>query len=256
MKIVESEFTYSEYLDYIERTPVVAGTGDSDKRGDPAWYQTGSLQEAIDLARNGWQAGIDALAPEKDLAVIGNTEVRHDIVGSVVDVGAFLSGSPESMIQFVDMTERDRPRLAVYVHLDYTAGVSGAKAMEFCKTVLRELVKLNVTYSLKLTGVFSAHQNGCRADEFIAIKETEQNLVLNNLAFSFHPSFSRRIAFRFLETKTYLASGYGRPTGQTEYEQLCQEHHKRKNSGSQHLIIPGVDAIGSKWTIENLKVKK
>ena len=149
MKREVTEFTYSEFLRYVGNTPRVRSrvTGrihtESEDIHSSEWRQTHNWDEAMDYAKNGWQAGIDQLAVEADLAVQGNTEVRHDIVGSVVDVGAFLSGSPECMVQFVDIQERDREELVVYTQLGYNAGIGGGEAMKFCTKLLRELMKLN-----------------------------------------------------------------------------------------------------------------
>jgi hypothetical protein len=34
-------------------------------------------------------------------------------------------------------------------------------------------------------------------------------MVVNNIAFAFHPSFFRRLWFSIAESKSYLSSGYG-----------------------------------------------
>lgn len=261
MRVVQQEFTYSEFLRYVETEPRVAGRDGISKRseatGETQWFQTDSWAQAMDWAKNGWQAGIDALAAEADLAVGGTTEVRHDIAGSVVDVGAFLSGSPECMVQFVDMQERDREELVVYAQLGYNAGTDGEEALKFSKKLLRELMELNQKYSLKLIGVFSAHQGGSlRTDEFITIKDTYQNLVLNNIAFSYHPSFFRRLWFRYIETKPYRDDGYGRSVDKDEFETVCKEFHGKENPHAKHTIVPSVASLGLDWEIKDLKIKR
>lgn len=260
-RVVQTEFTYSEFLGYVESTPRVAGRGgimkSSEDRDRTEWFQTDSWEQAMDYAKNGWQAGIDALAAEADLAVQGNTEVRHEIVGSTVDVGAFLSGSPECMVQFVDMQERDREELVVYAQLGYNAGTDGGEALKFSKKLLGELVQLNRDYSLKLVGVFSSHQSqSIRSDEFITIKDTYQNFILNSVAFSYHPSFFRRLWFKFIETKDYRDDGYGRSTDGDEFKRLCREYHGKTNPRAKSIIIPSVANIGLRWGIENLEIVK
>lgn len=260
MDVKQTEFTYSEFLRYVESTPRTAGEDgimkSSEGRGRTAWFQTDSWEQAMDYAKNGWQAGIDALAAEADLAVQGNTEVRHEIVGSTVDVGAFLSGSPECMVQFVDMQERDREELIVYTQLGYNMDTDGDEALKFSKKLLGELVQLNRYYSLKLVGVFSSHQSrGIRSEEFITIKDTYQNFVLNNVAFSYHPSFFRRLWFKFIETKDYRNSGYGRSIDGDEFKTTCEKYHAETNPRAKSIIIPSVANIGLKWEIKNLKIK-
>lgn len=259
MRTQVNEFTYSEFIEYVERTRPVVPERASEKKDDTQWSGTPSFEQAIQYAKYGWEAGIAELAVELDMAVIGNTEVRHDIVGSSVDVGAFLSGSPECMVQYIDMQERERDEVVVYVQLGYNAGVEGPTALKFTKTLLRELVKLNQKYSLKLIGVISTYHSGSRlrTHEYITVKDTYQNLVLNNLAFAFHPSFFRRLWFRFLETKKYWATGYGQAVEEREAEKDISIQHAKIAPHAKHIYIPSVADVGPDWVItKKLNVKK
>jgi len=78
--VKQQQFTYSEFIRYVETEPRVAGRDGISKRseatGETQWFQTDTWAQAMDYAKNGWQAGIDALAAEADLAVGGVTEVR------------------------------------------------------------------------------------------------------------------------------------------------------------------------------------
>lgn len=257
------DLTYDSFLTYVETTNRVKSTKTgkiytaSDKSTTDEWTQTESLEQALHYARKGWDAGIKQIEVEKDLIISGAIEAHHSISGSAVDVGAYLSGSPENMIQFVDLAEREREELVVYCQLTYAAWVEGDKAMRDTITLLKELQKLNAKYSLRLVGVFASKQNKVYEEVYILIKDTYQNIVINNLAFAYHPSFFRRIWFRFAETKPYLdGDGYGAPYDPEEYVQACLSKHKEQNPRAKHLIIPSPADLPEKWTIENLKVKK
>lgn len=255
----KSEFTYSSLVRYIQETPRVssklAGMEKESESGSQKWTQTKSLQEAIDLATNGWESGIKKLASELELAVSGNMEVQHNIVGSIVDVGAYLSGSPECMIEFIDMVERDKPELTMYVGLTYHGGIDGEDALKYAMKVIETVVMFSKDYDIKLVGAFCSQQGDIYDTQFITIKDTYQNLVLNNLAFAFHPSYFRRIWFRYIETKDYRAYGYGRPADYNMLKTTCLEHCGKTGSKKRVVILPSIQHQGLNWNPKDVKIE-
>lgn len=250
---VFSDFGYSEFVDYALNTKRVIGSDGiitkSSEENDFDFTGTYSMEEAIKFARYGWDSGIKEMNLEKELLIDGQFECYNSIVGSSVDVGAYLSGNPECMIQFVDKIERDRPELTIYTMLSYNAGKRQSDALEYAKRVLKIIVNANKEYSVKLVGVFTQYHSSKNVDaiDFITIKDFYQNLVLNNLAFSFHPSFFRRIWFRYVETKPYRSWGYGQPFEESKYRNEIKIYHNKSNK-SKAWVLPTFQDHNNNWS--------
>lgn len=218
-------FTYRSFIDVDKIPRVIDKTGTiqkSSEEGDEHFTGTKDYNEAVYLARYGWDAGIKELKEFLDkLDVQGTTNMVHNIVGSVVDVPAYLSGSPENMIEFVDKIEREKPKAVIYVPLSYNCDVAVDRALEYSKRVLQVLAELNPKYELKIIGFYAGmyDQSDTHNYTFIALKEFGEPFIINNFAFAVHPSYFRRIKFRFMETLSYNELGYGRSFRSIEKEQ-------------------------------------
>lgn len=251
-KLIVSEFGYSEFVDYALNTERVKGEDGISKSSETNRKQftgTENFEEAVRLARYGWDAGIKEMELERDLIVSGQVEVIHSVVGASVDVGSYLSGNPECMFEYVDRVERDKPDLTIYTMLTYSGFNDQKDALQYAKKILNIIAKANVSYNVKLVGVFATHSNGVDNLEFIKIKDFEQNLVLNNLAFSFHPSFFRRLWFRYIETKEYRGSGYGIPFKQ---ERFISEVKANNTDRNKVWILPIFQEQQCNWSEEQI----
>jgi len=81
------------------------GSYSSHRSGDSSYRFTGThnFDEAVDLARNGWEEGLKDLdyyeeMSDKDYALKVNDkiwDVELNTTGAYVDVGAYLQGQPE-----------------------------------------------------------------------------------------------------------------------------------------------------------------
>lgn len=246
------EFTYSSFIDYANETPRIVGADnrlcEDSVKGSFSFTGTQSYDEAMRLAKYGWETGIKELELEKELIADGQMDFCHEIAGSFVDVGRFLSGIPDCMVNFVDRVERDKPELTVYTMLTYSANKDQKDAQKYAKKILEILVKTNQTHSIKLVGIFCTKNivKGENIDsiEMVTIKDFYQQFVLNNLAFSFHPSFFRRIWFRFAETTSYRTFGYGTPMSFERAKELLVEN---KNGSAENWLLPSFQHFGLKW---------
>lgn len=210
------DMSYTEFINYCQQNEPLPENGrESSDKSDAKWTGTKSWQQAIEYARDGWVSGIEQLP---DFIETDNQRitVEHDIVGHTVDVGRYLSGLPDSMVSFYDETYRDKQRLSLFVNLSYNCGVGGDTAMKYTKKIIQTVSLLSQSFNLKLVGVFRTynHSGDCNNGllTMVRIKESDERMVLNSLAFSFHPSFFRRFWFRLLETTPYWSSGYGSST--------------------------------------------
>lgn len=251
--VIIKEFTYSSFIEYANSTERVKGADGkiqkSSVENNKEFTGTESYDEAMNLAIYGWETGIKELELEKELIVDGQMEFNHEIVGCSVDVGRFLSGVPDCMINFIDRIERDKPELVVYVNLTYSGYYAQEEAQKYAKKILEILVKANQKYSIKLVGTFSTKNDKTLSIEQVVIKDFYQSFVLNNLAFSFHPSFFRRIWFRFAETTPYRGLGYGTPMGFDKMKELLV---KNKKENIESWILPSFQDFKLNWDKENI----
>lgn len=223
--IDKSYFTYRSFIDVDKIPRVTDKTGSiqkSSEEGSENFTGTPNYEEAKKLALYGWDTGIKELKEFLDkLDVQGTLDMKHNIVGSVVDVPAFLSGSPECMLEFIDYTEREKPRAVIYVPLGYNSDIEVSEALQYSKSVLSILAELNPKYELKIIGFYGTRYSGVDQYTFVSLKEFEEPFILNNFAFAVHPSYFRRIKFRYMETKKYNDWGYG-----SSFKTISKEQQK------------------------------
>lgn len=211
-KVHYQVFGYTEFIDYCLETPRRGSNGDSSENKydeEMSWAGTKTFEEAVDFAKNGWDAGLQDLQDyvETDTTLIN---VENALVGHYVDVGRFLSGVPDSMVSFYDDSYRNKAPLTVYTKLTYLADISGEQAMEYCGKILETIGILNRTFNIKLVGVFTTQHSKIGTDIVcVNIKDTDERFVMNNLAFAYNPAFFRRFWFKWLETTNFWESGYG-----------------------------------------------
>lgn len=103
--------SWDEYVGYVEsnlETVKRIGRASQEPKsyGGGKFFHTDNLRDALTMAREGWnepRASIDALVENIDSAIIPTMqpafETYWDVSGGSVDVGAYLSGEPECMIE-------------------------------------------------------------------------------------------------------------------------------------------------------------
>lgn len=207
-------YGYSEFIDYCLETPQHPNAQENASQRDETgsenpWTGTQTWEEAVKYAKHGWDAGLQDL---KDYVETDSTliNVEHSLVGHAVDVGRFLTGVPDTMVSFYDDSYRNKAPITVYTQLTYNAGITGEKAMRYCGKILDTIAILNRTFNVRLVGAFpTKHGKTGRDVVMINIKNTDERFVMNNLAFSYNPSFFRRFWFKWLETTNFWEYGYG-----------------------------------------------
>lgn len=204
-----------ETLDYLEYVNVyknrrLVRSQRKDWDDSSSWYGgTKSLDHTYDLAVNGWDAGIKLLEDDEDkIEVTGCTYTVNEVAGGLVDIGGYLVGRPDDMLQFVDEVDRSKPDLTLYIDLAYMGGFSEKDAMKYTKKVINIVNSLQLKYNLEIIGVF--HLSGNELTSlFVNIKKYDDPFVLNSIVFAFHPSFFRRMWHYYLNTLEKAATGSG-----------------------------------------------
>lgn len=254
-KVYHETFSYVEFLDYCMNTPRSSGAETVSEQvcneSNP-WSGTQEWQQAVDYAYKGWDAGINKIKEFIETSTL-MVNVENNIIGHGVDVGRYLMGLPDNMVNFVDDTYRNKAPLTIYTKLDYNGDVNGSKAMKFSSKVVETIMLLNSTFNIELVGCFfDINRNIDKNMVLVKIKGLDENFVLNNLAFAFHPAFFRRFWFKWIETKNFFHEGYGRsysisgegngfekdPFGKTMKKILRMDQH-------QYIYLPEITELSN-----------
>lgn len=245
---VTYDWTYREFLDHVKNTPrsehSQARGFDYSQKGSANFTQTKGLDHALDLASNGWDAGLQQLDPKDGVAMQGNTYFEPNVHGSMPHVQNYIQGLPLTMYQPVSETEYNRPEVTVVFRIGYSADVDSKKVIRFAKAAAGYINKLQQHNNIQVVGVHcSGNMRSGTMVGRITIKELNERFVLNNLAFAFHPSFFRRLYFKHYETTDELrSSGYGVPSSEEEYIKEA----KKLTKGTTH-IIPCTESVDAQW---------
>jgi len=236
-KTTHREYEYSEFVDFAEKTPKSTSHDNfSSREGKKDFTGTNNFAEAIDFARHGWDSGLKQLELENGTLANTGIEFEPTVAGAMVNIGAYLQGVPENMWAMRENREYLLEELTIVVPLSYSAYISEADALTFCKNIISIVNEYQAKYNVKLVGSFNTGQskNGQphRHIVDVVIKDFDVRFNINNIAFAFHPSFFRRLWFVHLEAETYCTSGYGRPGATSDVKTIVT-----KNLGTNKVIL-------------------
>ena len=207
----------------IEGIPNLASCAVSKKRTQ--FTGTKSFKEAFDLAETGWtnRKTVSQIADQLNVtstAQIKQATTTMAVAGSYVDIGTYMSGDPNCMVEF---EEQDAPKtvrvgfnISTSAHADETTfNLRGA-------IVLAMLSKLAESgYSTEII-VYDAMYSDCRehCDAFV-LKPSDRYMDEDAVSFwCSHPSALRRLMFRMNECNNdeivkhfgFNGGGYGSPS--------------------------------------------
>lgn len=173
------------------------------------WTHGVTLEEAVQMAEHGWAEGavkaktlLDKMPPPLLENVMTGTV--HDVVGSYVDVGEYVMGTPECMVNFCE--DKRTARFArIVVAGCYAGGVTG-------QTIINRGVAIAaIVDALEANGVrcdidMVTRQNKHGRDVWetcVSLKRATDPLNLDTLVFAIaHPACFRRIGFAVCERET------------------------------------------------------
>lgn len=264
--------SWGEFVDKAENgksaLPDDQRASNTDQSED--WTKVKNKAEAIKLANEGWPQGTKSI---KDMAtpmfnhvskMIERVEVNHDIEGHAIDVARFVDGEPEAWLKFenvIQEAENGHRMIRIAFNVSVSAGVNteviirkGAAAAALVELLeyAGHRVELIVCHSAKNYG-------GDTTEEYIRLKEFDQNLDINVLSFALaHPAMLRCLVFSVNEQypmETVRAMGYrrsdtyGRPTDIPEENQGDIYIGKSYGEDRQWDTPESAEA----WVIDNLK---
>ena len=234
---------YLEFIDYArnrKRSKKSIHSNIIDSRNtDSNWNGTKDIDEAFSFAENGWDSGIKQMELEDGVLSNGNGMlVNNSIQGSMVNMGNYLMGLPDNMLEFSELREFNLEELTIYIPLAYTASNSLAKALNYAKNITDIVNEYQSHHSVRVIGVFDTRHNDKRFINYVTIKDFNERFVLNAIAFAFHPSFFRRLWFSVLEGESFISSGYG---GSNSYDKIVEE--VKDEIDGKAVVIPNLDSI-------------
>jgi hypothetical protein len=206
------------------------------------WYGTATYEEAVKLARYGWESGLNqvlSLKEEIDRKVaeyVPKLSVTHDVAGDMVDIDRMMQGDPEHMMEW-----QIRPIYTRVINITVDCAVSASVSSKVIKArgaVIGSLIdafeRMRVPTSVTVawrsagsggTGTPSTFSVGIEA------KRPGETLDLDKLMFLVaHPSASRRIIFSHKENlpaamrkahgvREHGDGGYGTPINTPKHRQ-------------------------------------
>lgn len=216
-----------------ERSGLRAASLRTDRK---EWFGTSTMEEAIELARYGWEEGrqhlqqaIGRVAVDRLVGQRLSVEAVPDYAGDEVDIDAYLHGDPEHMIEYQLHHDTGGKRATVLVQCSMAARVSSERIIRRGGAIYAAIEALRAEgYSLGLTMVETTEplqlvEPPVKAVEYhIPVTRPGEYLGLDTAAFCLaHPSFLRRGVFAVNEHEPeslrwamgfHDGDGYGVPT--------------------------------------------
>jgi len=210
MAIIEN-YTYREFVEFANNRQKHSECNKEYSRSDDFNFtQTDSFEQAIEFATTGWDLGLEQYKIEDGVLSSGTTHLNPSLAGCIPHVQNYIMGFPEQMYNLYDEREYNLPTLDLVIQLNYPANLKGSETIEYGKSLVNYINTMASTRNIRLTGIFCAEFDEGDVMKIVKLKDFDSPLVLNNIAFAFHPSFFRRLQFSICEGKSYWESGYGR----------------------------------------------
>lgn len=193
--------SWTEFVEYGELHADPYGLSHQTDQG-LEWHGTGSYAEAVTLAKRGWSAirpEVNALVDQID-SVIAPALVPafvnyFDVSGGMVDVGRYLNGEPECMIETM-LSPVAKPGRVVTILIDgfYSGGVNSGDIKErgvAIVALIDALEKMQHNTEIWWETSFDGKGN---LTYLVKLKGAEDSLDIDALMFAIaHPSAHRRI---------------------------------------------------------------
>lgn len=196
------------------------------RTGSLTFTRTNGYDEAEKLVREGWPEGAELASKLQAklcyaMAAADTVSERFhttwDVAGEEPDIGRYLAGEPENMMDYRLEEVPAFGRVASVVVNGCVSGDIDEKHLREIAVMLAALVD-----SIENTGircemviryrhgmVCEGGSKACELEHWV--KKASQPLDLPRVAAACHPSAFRRVAFRWIECLTGIDSGYGMP---------------------------------------------
>lgn len=249
-----------EELNKREQNKYMKGR-DSSRTGDYSFTETKTYNEAAKLLIYGYDKPIEKIKGDFKIARYKDKiSFENNVYGFVPNVPNSIMGLPHSMV-YTSRKPKKSKILELIYSPDANAGVSKEKFIENGIKMLNVISILEANgISVKLTCALYCGKNNSNeiALSTLSVKDYGQRLNLLKIAFpTVHPSFLRRIGFKWLETSPDIttdgfAFGYGQALsmGSYEYELLTEFLSKEERL----ILLPNIIDKSEEEILEMLVV--
>jgi hypothetical protein len=227
LRCIEVYESLGEAVRHAQNNPEPKSSNSNDKE----FSLTASLQDACELATNGWsdvRPQVDKLFGELESSIAmvldESYSIRFDYSGDSVDMGRYMSGDPECMMDYVTEPQARMGRvIKVMVNVANSARITPKQIMDrgvVVVALLDVLNKLGVGVELWTEMAISdgGVDTGNRFSQLVKIHDSSEMLDVDSTMFAIaHPSMLRRLAFGAIEqmpTEMFpeYRHGYGTPS--------------------------------------------
>lgn len=194
------------YRGTIPRAPGAYNASTQEGSRNP--WAGGSCGEAIALARAGWGEGT-AMLRQLDAAPAGIEAAPtwgYDVAGVFPDIGAYMSGDPECMLNPVS-GEIPRKRVKIILPLGVPSSVAAPVAGLYAiaaGSIIRSLEAAGL--GVAVSAINASRYSGKLYANEILLRGYGEVLDMDRLVFACgHPVFNRRLCFAWQETHAQYA---------------------------------------------------
>lgn len=191
--------------------------GDSHSPDPTDWNGNTTWDDAERLLMYGWPEGVDKARDvadelrhdlEMEYDLVYTPTLRHDLSGGIVDVGRFLSGVPDSMMN-LDPVEKVRPFVKIEVSGTCASFIKPEAIIRRGASIvaLTDLLEdMNMRVELVVSYPFKMFYQATDLDVFtnleynIRVKRADEPLMIDAVMYMVsHPSALRRVCFSVME---------------------------------------------------------
>ena len=250
-------FTWEQFLSYVDwrgknyrRTSQMTSAKHHDRT------LTHNFQEAMNLAKYGWPAGLRHMkdidkkiifTPQEQMGLHYEQTSEYDVAGGSVNIGRYLMGMPDCMRHVKAPVEHVFPsRIQKIIVIDGTNAITQTdEIIKHGFTVYQIIEALElVNIRTELTVVHSS----CSNDEYdffetyIKLKSPEDIIYPEKIIFALaHPSMFRRLVFSSWEKEPYSIRIHWGFSDHRNYGYYISEWMPPQSLTKDALIIPGYD---------------
>lgn len=214
-------FTYNsleEFLTDVENTPAHK-LASSNRYG--GWEGAKSFAHASEIVRGGVDLSkVDMKVKEFESVGTMQMDSVHDVSGAVVDMGAYLEGIPENMIDFPLID--NKKFIQVFVNTCEHSGVGAEEIVNKAAAIayLIDHLESEKNYRVELSVVYPVKEIDRKTQENhminVKIKGFQEKLSIGQVYGCMAPCFQRVMMFRHNEKYT-TAVNYGYGSVDTDY---------------------------------------
>ena len=267
----ESIYALGRYVESIKNDPRTLGRESTDGGYKPDFYGRWPMDKAIQCALNGgdWEEGAKKL-PTIDVKherisgqAFDTPQLSADIQGFAPNVPAYLAGTPDSMLNFIDAPDGDK-LLRVAVHVGRQAGVTQKQALNRGAAIMAVLDQLSREgYAIELTAIWrnTCTHNNAKVSIETVIKPSNALWAPESVAFALaHVAFQRRLIWRTAESLKHSARisehayGHGCDASFSDYDlsygymapESCWDTPKKATDYIKKLTMPQLSKLNGR----------